>query len=297
MKIAHLILAHTDPEHIYRLVNRLLQFSDVFIHIDRNTDAQWLIDKLSNSNNCYFVNPRLHCNWGAWNAVEAEIALLRMAQNTDDYDRLVFLQGADYPIKTDKEIISFFENNRDVEFIRGCQVTGSKDPYFWPKCRYISLRNNPNCLKKAFNYFNRKLKLRLRSGWIKEDSKKYPVFWGGALWSITGSCGAYILDFYDNHPKFNHWFLYTFAPDELYFVTVVMNSKFRDKTCGCGPEPEMRGTVNWRTLHIWEYLPGKARIYTVDDFDFLAEQQELYVRKVNSQESKELLDKLDALNE
>lgn len=297
MRIAHLILAHTDLYHISRLAKRLLQFSDVYIHIDVKTDATDLIRELSLYGNCYFVNERLHCDWAGWNAVKAEVELIRLALKTDSYDRLVFLQGADYPIKTNKEIISFYENNRDTEYIRGCQVTDSTDPYFWPKCRYISLRNNPNKLKKVFNLINRKLRLKLRSGWIKEDGKSYPVYWGGALWSITGECGTYILEFYDNHPKFNQWFYYTFAPDELYFVTVVMNSIYRDRTCAHGPEPEMRGTANWRTLHIWEYLPGKAKIYTLDDYQFLKKRKELYVRKVNSMESKELLDCLDKENE
>ena len=58
----------------------------------------------------------------------------------------------------------------------------------------------------------------------------------------------------------------------------------------------MKGTINWRTLHIWEYLPGRAKVYTIGDFDFLKQCKELYVRKVNSVDSKELLDRLDKIN-
>lgn len=39
MQLAHLILAHTDLDHVCRLTKRLLGISDVYIHIDANTDA------------------------------------------------------------------------------------------------------------------------------------------------------------------------------------------------------------------------------------------------------------------
>ncbi len=52
---------------------------------------------------------------------------------TNAYDRLVFLQGADYPIKTDVDIKSFFEENPEIEYIRGCQVSGIDDPYYHRK--------------------------------------------------------------------------------------------------------------------------------------------------------------------
>ena len=296
MQLAHLILAHTDLDHVCRLTKRLLGFSDVYIHIDANTDASELIKALSNYDSCYFIGNRLHCDWGGWNAVKAEIELIRCAMQTKAYDRLVFLQGADYPIKTDVDIKSFFEENQEIEYIRGCQISGIDDPYYWQKCRYISFLNNPNIVKRALNFVSRKLKLKVRSGYIREGKNKYPVYWGGALWSITGKCASYLLSFYDNHPKFNRWFWYAFAADELYFVTVIMNSPLKKNTYAGGPEKPMKGTINWRTLHIWEYLPGRAKVYTLSDFDFLKQCKELYVRKVNSVDSKELLDRLDKIN-
>ena len=45
---------------------------------------------------------------GGWNAVVAEMKLLELALNSGSYDRIVFLQGADYPLKTDIEIYNFF---------------------------------------------------------------------------------------------------------------------------------------------------------------------------------------------
>lgn len=41
------------------------------------------------------------------------------------------------------------------------------------------------------------------------------------------------------------------------------------------------------------YLPGKIKVFTDIDYEFLRTRDELYVRKVNSFESNKLLDLLD----
>ena len=77
VKIAHLILTLTDPIHNARLIRRLCDFSDVYIHIDINIDINLFKNEIKNLNNCYFINTRYHCEWGGWNAVVTEIQLLK----------------------------------------------------------------------------------------------------------------------------------------------------------------------------------------------------------------------------
>jgi hypothetical protein len=233
---------------------------------------------------------------GGWNAVSAEMKLMKTALENNQYDRLVFLQGADYPLKTDKEITEFFESHRATEFVRACCCTGVNDPYFYDKCRYYLFFNNVTILKKVYNKLVRLLKLKIRDGYIHELGKKYEVYWGSAQWAITRECAQYLIDFYKNHTTFNNWFLHAFPADELYVQTVVMNSKFREFTTAHGPEKAKAGLGNWRNLHYFEYLPGAIRIYKADDYHFLKSKQELYIRKLNSSDSKELLDLLDRDN-
>lgn len=64
--IAHLVMAHTDIQHITRLVRRLSVFSDVFLHFDKNSDDKELLDNLKDliGHGVYYLQPRLHCAWG-----------------------------------------------------------------------------------------------------------------------------------------------------------------------------------------------------------------------------------------
>ena len=36
IKIAFIVLCHTEPEHIKRLINKISEFSDVYVHVDLN---------------------------------------------------------------------------------------------------------------------------------------------------------------------------------------------------------------------------------------------------------------------
>lgn len=297
MQIAHLILAHDDPKHIGRLVRRLSSFSDVFIHIDKNADINVFKDAVGNIENCFFAEKRIHCAWGSWNPVVAEIELIRVALEHEKYDRLVFLQGADYPLKSNEYMKSFYQNNQGVEFVRACCCTGVADPYFYEKCRYLLFYNNTNKLKTLANIITMKYQIKLRDGYIRDDGKKYKVYWGSAQWAITGKCANYILEYYDTHAKFNRWFWNSFPADELYFSTIVMNSPFRDATLYHGPEPAKRGLVEWRNLHYFIYLPGKIKVFNETDFELLSNRSELYVRKVNTKESTVLLDRIEKMIE
>ena len=178
MKLAHLILAHTDPQHIQRLIKRLSTFSDVYIHIDVESDIDSFRNGMSEYNNCYFLLNRLHCEWGGVNAVRAEMELIREALKHGDYDRLVLLQGADYPLKSNTEICNYFQMNQNVEFVRACCVTDGSNKYFFDKCRYYLFYNNMNLLKKVVNKMTRVCNIKLRDGYIKSGGEKCKVYLG-----------------------------------------------------------------------------------------------------------------------
>ena len=293
VRLGYIILAHTDPEHIVRLCRKLAAGADVFVHIEARADLGPFQEPLRDTKNVHFLSPRLHCRWGGWNAVAACVELLRLALQTGQYDRLVFLQGADYPIKPCREIQNFFAEHRNTEFLRACDVSAADDPYFKEMCRVIFFRNREDVPHKILEKVMQHGRIYLRSGLVPMDGAK-PVhaFWGSAQWAITGQCAEYIVHFYDTHPKFNHWFQHAFPTDEMYFASVVMNSPFAKKTTAHGPEPAKKGLVNWRNLHYFEY-PGSIRVYTREDYDFIKSLKELYIRKVNTAQSTPLLDKLD----
>jgi hypothetical protein len=294
--LAHLVLAHADPEHIARLARKLSTFSDVYIHVDSRVDIAPFELAAADTDRVRFIRTRFPSEWGGWNAVEATVALIREAVTEKAYGRLSLLQGLDYPLKSTSAIQGYFSMHRDTEFIRACNVTKSSDPSLYGRCKYVWFPNKKNrkisVLMRSASRIMRSLDIKARSG-IITDNGEFEVFWGCAQWALTGGCGRYILDFYDSHPSFNRWFYHAFPADELYFHTIVFNSPYASKTTSGGAEPEAKPLEAWRNLHYWEY-PRTVTIFGEDDYERLRIRPELYVRKVTTDASGGLLDLLDA---
>ena len=298
MKIAYLVLCHTDINHVKRLAKKLTKnnCNSVYIHIDKKVNDQSFHNELSKIPSVYIVEDNVKVFWGGYSSVEATLRLIECAVKNGNYDRYILLQGLDYPLVSNEQISKFFIENKDVEFIRACNITKSRDKYHYSKCRYYWFYDNINILKRCLNFISKKLDLKIRRGYIFSNNKKYDIYWGAAQWALTEDCIKYILNFKNNNPRFNKYFKHVFPPDETYFHTIIFNSKFKQMTTNKKEESEKKYLVNWRNLHYFEY-DGFIKVFNHRDFEFLKERSELFIRKVNSKESKYLLDMIDSYHE
>lgn len=296
IKIAYLVLAHTDPKHIARLANKVSESDniDVYIHIDKKIDITPFIELIPENNSVFFIKERYSVSWAAYSSIKATLALIKKASENNQYDRFILLQGLDYPLVSNSQMISFFEENAGVEYIRACKITGSNDIYHSKKCECYWFYEQPNFIKKAINKITNTIPIRLRRGYIK-DNGRYDIYWGSAQWALTGDCIKYIMDFVKTHPKFNDYFKYVFAPDETYFQTIVFNSIISENTFSSGAEPEKRGLTNWRNLHYFEY-GNSIKIFDENDYETLVNSGCLFFRKATTEKSTSLLDKIDKLH-
>lgn len=292
MNIAYLIIAHTDPEHITRLAKKILykNYVDVYIHIDNKVKIDPFVSGLKDIERINFVENRISVNWGGYSSVEATLSLLKQASKKK-YDRYILLQGLDYPLRSNKEILSFFEESPQVEFIRGCKITDSTDKFHYAKVKSYWYFDNINLLKRIYNKLNTLLPLQFRKGYIY-DGKRFDIYWGSAQWALTHECVQYILDFSRTHSQFNDYFKHVFPPDETYFHTIIFNSKFSIFTSSGGPEPARRGLHNWQNLHYFEY-ENSIKVYELRDYYYLQTLDHLFFRKATSDKSRNLLDKID----
>lgn len=151
---------------------------------------------------------------------------------------------------------------------------------------------NDSLPAKLWNRLNEYHPFYLRSGCYRERESVWHCYWGSAQWALTGACGAFVLDFVKSHPGFVRYYSHIFPCDETFFASILYNSAYAARTAAGGPEPEERYLVNWRNLHYFEY-PKQIRIFRAEDYEFLRQREELFVRKVCSGQSDGLLDMLD----
>ena len=194
MKIAYLILCHTDPKHIARLAEKVTKDTDdeVFVHVDRKSDIVPFEQELRENTYAHIIKQRLNVYWGGYSSIEATIELFRTALSTGYFDCFVILQGLEYPIKTNREIHEFFEVNKDKEFIRAQNITDCNNKreihkyyLYWPlDGKHKSLIDWIVCGVNS--------KIFLKTGIIPHFKKNYALdASGGAYGNLSGMCAIW----------------------------------------------------------------------------------------------------------
>lgn len=300
MKIAYLILCHTDPMHIRRLTEKITHGTDdeVYIHVDRKYDIAPFQDTLGHLPRVHLIENRVAVNWGGYSSINATINLIKAANIGGGYDRVVILQGLEYPIRTNSKIHEFFEKNADKEFIRAQNISESANPKERHKYSLYWSLDNKNIWAKLIRRIN--MKLFLGRGVIPAFKKDYvldnagrrlQIYQGCAQFSVTRELAKYIEEFHDQNPMFNRYFKSMYAPDEAYFHTIVYNSPFVKKTTDGKAVAEAHLT-ELENLTYFEY-PKLVTLFTKkEDWPRLRDSGYLFFRKASS-ESKELLDYID----
>jgi len=173
------------------------------------------------------------------------------------------LSGADYPIKSNDYLFSFFEN-ADKEYI-----------VFW------RLEDRPSWLHKVQHYyFIDAIPIR---DWSNNRERVYwrRLFWGrffkyqkympkrkflrGMIpyggsdwWSLSYDCAAYVLRFVEENPSYKRFFKYTHSPGELFFQTIILNS-------------DRAGSVkNFEQYNMWHAARSKEQLRS--EVDMLPEE-------------------------
>lgn len=301
MKIAYLILAHIDARHIERLSNRLTADNEnkVFIHLDKKSDIDKFKEKCPEKDNIHYIKERVTVYWGGFSSIEATINSFKEILLENQYQRVVILQGLDYPIKSNNEIEKYFKENENIEFLKAFNETKSKDIKNLHKyCLYWYL-DNDSFSKKLINKINSlllKIKIlpQLKKPYIIINNKKYEIYRGWAHIALTKEAIKYIINFYDNNKEFNNYFKTSYASDESYFHTIIYNSHFREKTCTNGITIPENNRNNFEILNLtyFEY-PDIVKVFTeIQDYIKLKKTNFLYIRKVDNNSSK-LLDYID----
>jgi hypothetical protein len=291
-KIAYLILAHNDQEHLFRLVNVLRFHGDIYIHVDKKSNIDSFI-KLDVYENVYFVKNRVSVTWSGISMIDAQNELInQMLQCKEKYGRCVFLSGSCYPIKNLNEVTRYF-CNAEKQLIKYIDMRESPDHYLgqvkkkWFREPFLNQ-------KYKINYYLNKLILKLLNSLsLKNDWNSEFIPYFGSQWiSLTTECCEYIMDFQDKNPWYRQMNVYTFSPDEHYYHTIIGNSEYKYSSVGLC-DYEGRGTYRLANFHVIDSTLSKW--FDVDDWFDLINSDKYFVRKVSSSNSKELLNKIDQL--
>lgn len=109
-------------------------------------------------------------------------------------------------------------------------------------------------------------------------------FYGGKTWwSITKDCAEYIVNVNSKKNLYKDFFKYSLIPDESYFQTVIMNSKFKGSVVN-----------DYIREIIWEGGDGTHPLtFQTKDIDLLKKSEMLFARKFDLKVDTEILNLID----
>jgi len=245
MTIAYLIFAYKNPQLINRAIRVLTnEQCDFFVHIDRKSN----INDFSRiqGQNVFLMQKRIPVYWAEFSGVEAILLLIRQAlAHARTYDYFVLLSGSEYPLRSARYIHAFFEQHQGLEFISTVRMPNEDAGK--PISRIDTMRFPSS---QPFRRFVGRALARV--GLARRDHKAYlrglEPYSGNTWWALTRDACHHISQFADHNPYLESYFRNVFAPEEIFFHTILGNSPFRSRVrrnliyedwSERGPRPQM----------------------------------------------------------
>lgn len=286
MKHAVLIMAHKEIEHLCRLVRYFERDCYVFIHIDKKSDIKKEdIRKLERLEQVAAVYRKFSVHWGGFSILRCEMFMLREALARCDAEYFHLISGQDYPVCPLNDFLDFFEENSGKSFIQyvhlphprweGCTFT--RFQYFYI---YDWMKNG----KKSYRFVKKIVDFQKRHALKRRVPDCFDHLYGNSQWfSICRKAVSDLLDYTRSHPALYRRMWMTFAPEESYISTVLVNLNQGRDIVPC----------NYRYIR-WKYENGSTPAnLCMKHFHFLLERKYLFARKFESPYCKELAETID----
>jgi len=222
MKIAYLIMAYNNYNHLKRLVHALNDSNVVFfIHIDKKSKMP---DALQETDNVVFIKS-VKVWWGGWSHVDATISLMRNAIS-HGFDYYILLSGTDYPIRPNSFL--YKQLSTGGEYIGMNDGTSFNKPEDRIKYYYFDGFERRN-LKSIKTIFFLLLERTMRLFFQKKSYPFKQIYYGPTWWALSHECLTYVLDQIDNNKDYIRFYQTSWCPDESFFQTIIGNSPFFSK--------------------------------------------------------------------
>ena len=265
-----LIAAHKNHNQIIRLINHLKTDFDLYVHIDKKSTLD--IKSFDNVN----IYKKYKVYHGGVSQVITTLFLLKEAAK-NNYDRYIFISAQDVPLKTNKEIINFFDTNKNKEYISYESINNSEAMY-----KEMSFRLNSYNFGKLYRLiFHRNIRELLSNFPLIKRTTPENIYYGSQWWNLTNNAIKYILDYTKQNPNFLKRFNYTWGSDEFYFQSILLNSEFKDNCIN-----------DCLRYLIWGV--GTPINFTIKDYDDIKNNinNNIFSRKFDENIDNDIIDKL-----
>jgi hypothetical protein len=239
-------------------------------------------DLFSNHPSFASFDRTISINWASYNHLKAILATLEAGLKDPRNQIFHVMSGQDYPIRSAEEIIRFFEENRGKQFMENFRMPA----VHWERGGMHRISQwyfyDLFDFKTRIGYYGNRLISKLQNLFgikRKWPATLPPLYGGGTWWSITRECAAFVVEYGRKNPELLRRMKFTMCPEEMYFHTVIMNSRFA------------ADVVNDHKRYIdWESRNGNSPAnLDASDYAKLRTSDKLFARKIGYPVSEELI--------
>ncbi len=295
MKVAYLITAYHQPEHLARLVHALdCPWASFYVHVDAKSDIAPFIDALKSGDSS--SNPNIHilggphrvkCYWGGFGLVRATLNLMKASLiSKSSFSRFCLLSGSDYPIQPLEAIFKALDSK--VEFLSVDRQLAPKIPisHFDSRATHYHFRN-PSLLRK----------LGLNGRIPRLRPSPLPLFVGSGWWCLTRDAVSFVLDYVCRNPDYIRWMRYFDIPDEGFIHTLVKASTLARNISDDFENCLLHDAQHVQNVYGAHYIDWHGggfhpKVLVEDDLPKLLRSTALFARKLEEPVSNQLRDSL-----
>jgi hypothetical protein len=271
MRLAYIVLAHSGPENVARLVRRLVEGGGlVALHYDLKAagrDMPKLRAMLEGVPDVVFVEA-VSVQWGHWSIVRATLNAIEALKKTNvEIDYVHLMSGMDYPVKPLKSLDRFLQRSAGLEFIEAKNINNEK----WvsgglehERYQYKHIHNWQTERKKFDKYWQKQEAAKQERPFLPGiapylGSQWWTLTWATCLGALAWSEDVAVSKFFET----------VWVPDEMFFQTYVGNNISPDNIIDLN-------------LTFYQFDPnGVPVVYYDDHFEYLNSQNFFFARKLH----------------
>lgn len=272
-----LVTAYQDAPSLNRLVNKLLSYGQVLIHIDKNSPLQV---KDVETHEGVEVYKKFRVNWGSYHHLKAILFLLKKAMLLNP-DYVHVTTGQDYPIVSAEAFDAFFVEHKGQSFLdfeavpEGSWIQERYSYYWLTDCiqhpKSFDFRSHP-VIKKFLKCQDRLGVKRPHIGGFGKNE----VYKGMVYVSIHRDACQYVVNYLSTQKAFERNLRTCLIPEEFCFQTILVNSPLRDTLVN----------DNLRYMD-WQFRDGISPcVLNETDYEAIKQSRKLIMRKVSARSEK-----------
>ena len=286
MRHAILIMAHKNIPHLCKIVEYFSHHCDVFIHIDQKTQLSFAEKELLNNyEQVKLVSQKFKVFWGGTSVLDCEMYLLHEAFEHSDAQYFHLISGQDYPVRPLQTFLDFFASQPEKEYIQYVHLphpkweknTFRRLQYYYPY-DYVEGKDNPR------EWIKGQVREQCKRGVKRPIPDEFDHLYGSSQWfSITRRAAQALLEYTSQQPSLYRRVWMTFAPEECYVATVLVNLLREENVV----------SDNHRLIR-WQYENGnRPANLGIEHFPNLLEHQYFFARKMDRRCSPNLIRLID----